>query len=407
MANHFDPPERRTSASVADRDFSEPRPETESQPAGRTDGASYDVSVVVPTYCEAENLPVLIPRIDHALKESGLSGEIIVVDDNSPDETRAVCDRLAEQYPVRLEVRLQERGLSTAVIHGMRLAQGDVLLCMDADLSHPPEKIPELVSALRDGETDFVIGSRYVPGASTDEDWGLLRWLNSRVATLLARPLTTARDPMAGFFALSRETFQSAEHLDPVGYKIGLELLVKCGCRRVREIPIHFQDRLHGESKLNFKEQVNYLRHLKRLMEHRYGDFAYGLQFGLVGLSGMLVDLACFALLLRVLPTAASRALAIWAAMTWNFVGNRHVTFSRAERRSLVRQYLSFCASCLAGAVVNMIVSVGLLWSIAFFETYPLLAAVAGIAAGFVLNYVLCRVWVFRLRKHSSGIGNE
>ena len=124
-----------------------------------------DLSVIVPTYREAANLPGLVARIHAAVRAAGLNGEIVIVDDNSPDETRSVCDVLAADHPVRLETRLHERGLSSAVLHGLRLARGNVLVVMDADLSHPPEKIPELVAALHDSDVDFVIGSRYVPGA--------------------------------------------------------------------------------------------------------------------------------------------------------------------------------------------------------------------------------------------------
>jgi len=124
---------------------------------------------------------------------------------------------------------------------------------MDADLSHPPEKIPELVEVIRTAGADFVIGSRYLPGGGTDERWGLFRWLNSKVATLMARPLTSARDPLAGFFALQRARYlESSSSLDPIGYKIGLELIVKCKCRKIAEVPIFFGNRLKGESKLSF-----------------------------------------------------------------------------------------------------------------------------------------------------------
>jgi dolichol-phosphate mannosyltransferase len=221
--------------------------------------------VIVPTYREADNLPLLVPRLDAALRALRRPGEILVVDDNSPDDTRAVCARLARSYPLRLLTRTHERGLATAVLHGLRAATGEVLVVLDADLSHPPERIGELVAELERPPADFVLGSRYVAGASTDEGWGLFRRLNSLVATLLARPITRARDPMAGFFALHAATFRSARRLDPVGYKIALELIVKCGCRHVREVPIHFTDRVKGESKLNLHEQVNYLRHLARL----------------------------------------------------------------------------------------------------------------------------------------------
>jgi dolichol-phosphate mannosyltransferase len=224
-----------------------------------------DVSIVVPTYKEGANLPVLVPQIDGAMHAAGRSYEIVVVDDDSPDDTVGVCDALARGFPVRLHVRKGERGLATAVIHGLRAARGEILAVMDADLSHPPDRLPDLVRPLREGRADFVIGSRYVVGGTTEEGWGLLRWLNSRFATCLAWPLTGAHDPLAGFFALRRETFEAAAPLDPVGYKIGLELMVKCHCRDVVEVPISFHNRLHGESKLNLREQINYLRHLGRL----------------------------------------------------------------------------------------------------------------------------------------------
>jgi dolichol-phosphate mannosyltransferase len=220
------------------------------------------VSVVVPTYREVENIPALVARLE-ALRAAGLDLELVLVDDDSRDGTEALVTSLGLPW-VRLVIRTADRGLSPAVVEGLRRARGELLVVMDADLSHPPEKIPELLAALRAG-ADFAVGSRFVAGGSTEAGWGLFRWLNSKVATLLARPLTTLRDPMAGFFALRRETFEAARALDPIGYKIGLELLVKCRCARVVEIPIRFLDRRLGESKLTLREQVNYLRHLARL----------------------------------------------------------------------------------------------------------------------------------------------
>lgn len=228
-----------------------------------------DVSVIVPTYREAENLAVLVPLIHSEFERRDLAGEVIVVDDNSPDDTVAVCNELAANFPVRLFVRKDERGLSSAVVHGMQQAIGRTLVVMDADLSHPPERIGDLVHCVDKRLADFVIGSRYAPGGSTDDQWGFFRWINSKVATLLARPLTSATDPMAGFFALRRADFLAADPLDPIGFKIGLELIVKCRSQRLAEVPIHFRDRLHGESKLSFREQIDYIRHLGRLYYHK------------------------------------------------------------------------------------------------------------------------------------------
>ena len=137
---------------------------------------------------------------------------------------------------------------------------------MDADLSHPPERIPDLLTQL-DGDCDMVVGSRYVRGASTAGEWGLARTLNSRIATLLATPLTACSDPMAGFFAVDRRALPDPAVLRPVGYKIGLELMVR-GRLRVREVPIAFADRRDGRSKLGWRQRLDYLRHLGRLYAH-------------------------------------------------------------------------------------------------------------------------------------------
>jgi dolichol-phosphate mannosyltransferase len=269
---------------------------------------------------------------------------------------------------------------------------------MDADLSHPPESIPSLYSALStqdDSTPDFVIGSRYVPGGGTDEDWGLLRKINSRVATWLARPLTRTSDPMAGFFALRRETYQSAEELDPVGFKIALELIVKCGCRHVAEVPIQFHNRKHGQSKLNLKEQINYIRHLKRLYAFRWKNPMWVLLFGCVGLTGFGIDLLLFFLLMQILSVGAAGALSIWGAMSWNYVLNRTVTFRNTPRRPWLRQYAAFCASCLIGGIFNWITRVGLVQQTAYFAAHPLEAAVLGVMAGMVFNFLCCRFFVF------------
>ncbi|WP_171184039.1 polyprenol monophosphomannose synthase [Alienimonas chondri] len=228
-----------------------------------------DVTVVVPTYREAENLPELIARLGDAVSGAHLSAEFLIVDDDSRDGTEELCAELAKDHPLRLILRRNERGLATAAVRGLSESRGAVLAVMDADLSHPPEAIPDLIAAVLGtdgrGGADFAIGSRYVPGGQIDAGWGRFRQWNSKVATHLARGLTNAADPLAGFFALRRETFAACGPLDPVGYKIGLELLVKCGARRVAEVPITFRDRTRGSSKLTLGQQLAYLKHLGKL----------------------------------------------------------------------------------------------------------------------------------------------
>lgn len=222
----------------------------------------HSLSVVVPTYNERENLAPLAERLFAVL--SPQHSELLIVDDNSPDGTAAEAQRLAARWPVRCLVRREQRGLATAVITGFREARGDWLVVMDADLSHPPEAIPLLLERLREPAVSMVIGSRFVPGGRVDLRWPLHRRLNSLVARLLARPLTPVRDAMAGFFCVRRADLRLAD-LDPVGYKIALELIVRHGWRNVAEVPITFTERAAGRTKLNVREQLRYLRHLWRL----------------------------------------------------------------------------------------------------------------------------------------------
>lgn len=251
------------------------------------------ISIVVPTMNEAENLPLLVPRVATAMQER--KWELIVVDDNSKDATPQVCADLAKLYPVKLLVRERPvHGLSGAVLHGFAQAHGDVLVCMDADLQHPPEKLPELVGALNSGSADFALGSRYA-GGSTEGEWSAFRRLNSWVATALAKPFSGGvKDPMSGFFALRRSTFDQAQKLSPLGYKIALELMCKCRVKKVQEVPIHFGVRLHGQSKLSLKQQFHYLQHLSRLYDFTFPRAAPMLKFGIVLAVGLLAAAGVF-----------------------------------------------------------------------------------------------------------------
>lgn len=228
------------------------------------------LSIVVPAYREAENLRPLCERVFAATRAAGIDAEMIVVDDDSKDGCEEVAAELARDHDIRIHVRKGERGLSSAVVAGFGLAKYDTLMVMDADLSHPPERIAQVAEPIFSGTADFVVGSRYVGGGRINQDWPFLRRVNSWGATLLARPLTPVRDPMAGFFCLRREIWRGATKLNPIGYKIALELMVKCRCQRCAEVPIVFADRVRGESKLTARQQALYLRQLAGLYWFRY-----------------------------------------------------------------------------------------------------------------------------------------
>jgi dolichol-phosphate mannosyltransferase len=225
------------------------------------------VSITVPTYNERENLAPLAERIFAVLDSSNT--ELLIVDDDSPDGTATAAEELAKRYPMRCLVRHHERGLATAVIDGLREARGRLCVVMDADLSHPPEAIPQLLDAMRDQQVEMAVGSRFVPGGKVDLDWPLHRRLNSWFARMLARPLTGVKDMMSGFFCVRRGDLE-LDRLHPIGYKIALELIVRHGWKNVVEVPITFSDRAAGQTKLNVAEQLRYLRHLWRLYSYSF-----------------------------------------------------------------------------------------------------------------------------------------
>ncbi|MBA4028045.1 MAG: glycosyltransferase family 2 protein [Planctomyces sp.] len=385
--------------------------------AGPSAGAIRSVGVIVPTYREALNIPLMIERVGavrRALRGGGVTLSLVFMDDNSRDGSVEAVARAAASEGAggsvgggadgaggadgsgwaRIVVRTTQRGLSPAVIDGLRSCDADAMIVMDADLSHPPEKIPEMIAALEAG-AEFVIGSRYTPGGTTAGDWGLFRRLNSSVATLIARPLTRAKDPMAGYFGLRRETFERADALSPIGYKIGLELLVKCRVRRLAEVPIHFADRVHGQSKLSLKEQVRYLRHVRRLLTYKHPNLAALAQFGLVGASGMAVNMG------TVLAAERLGAGTLWA-LRWgigvsilsNFALNRRFTFGHARGGSVVTQLVGFVLTCLVGAVIQYVVTARALSWLAEGSPTPL-AVPFGVAAGMAFNFLISRYVVF------------
>lgn len=296
-----------------------------------------EVSIIVPTINESENLPRLLERIAAAM--ANVDYEVIIVDDNSQDATPRVCDELSRRYPLKLLVRKRPaNGLSGAVLHGMAEARGTFLCVMDADLQHPPEKLPELIEPLRRGEADFVLGSRYMPGGSTEARWGIFRKFNSQLATLLARPFAgPTTDPMAGFFALKRQTYASASNLTPLGYKIALELMCKCRVKTVREIPIHFGMREKGQSKLSLKQQFRYLEHLSRLYDFSFPRASPIVKFLIATGLGWLVALGLYLPLIRAgcgfveaIALAYLPALAVTAIF--------HMRYVRTQREFLARQ---------------------------------------------------------------------
>ena len=225
------------------------------------------LSIVVPTYNERTRLGELVEAVFAVFAAHGIDGELVIVDDGSPDGTGALADELATRHRIQVVHRPGKLGLGTAVIDGFTVATGDILGVMDADLSHPPSAIPRLLSALETGPADLAIGSRYVPGGGV-KNWPLIRQLMSRLACLLAKPITPARDATSGYFLVRRPAVEGVK-IAAGGFKICLELLVRGRVASIVEVPYEFTDRAAGESKMSWREATGYLWQLRDLMRQR------------------------------------------------------------------------------------------------------------------------------------------
>uniref|UniRef100_A0A6B2LEG7 Dolichol-phosphate mannosyltransferase subunit 1 n=1 Tax=Arcella intermedia TaxID=1963864 RepID=A0A6B2LEG7_9EUKA len=218
----------------------------------------------------------MVQQVFAALKKHNLEEvtEMTIVDDNSNDGTVQKVEELKKSYPVDILVRTTEKGLSSAVLRGFELSRGEYLLCMDADLQHPPEKVPDMLLAFREKDVEFVLGTRYGGKAfAVDKDWPWYRKVISQGARALARPLTPLTDPMSGFFAIRKDVLQRAKNINNVGFKIALELYVKSRVKKHVEVPIFFGLRVAGESKLTGKVMLHYTQHLLELYPFIYQGF--------------------------------------------------------------------------------------------------------------------------------------
>jgi dolichol-phosphate mannosyltransferase len=226
------------------------------------------LSVVVPTYNERERLGDLVATALQVFAGRGLAVELVIVDDNSPDGTGALADRLAATFPIRVLHRPGKLGLGSAVIDGFGAASAEVVGVMDADLSHPPESLVALYAVLQARRVDAVVGSRYIPGGGT-RNWPLARLAMSRTACVLTRLLTPVIDATSGLFLVRRAAIQGVV-ISAAGFKICLELLVRGAIGSVAEVPYVFTGRTAGESKMSTGEALGFVAQLASLYRLSY-----------------------------------------------------------------------------------------------------------------------------------------
>jgi len=362
------------------------------------------LSVIVPTYKEVDNIESLARTLHEVLTQADISYELLIVDDDSGDGIEAKVAELTGELPISFHCRTGgRRDLSESVLDGIAMACNDLVVVMDADLSHPAAAIPELIRPIQSGHADMVIGSRYVEGGSFDRRWDFWRFVNSQLATLLVKPLLSCADPMSGFLAVNRRILPQRSELNPIGYKIGLEILVRTNCSNFQEIPIRFSDRDKGDSKMNLLQQFNYLRHLRRLYLYRFPGPAELLHFLAVGSSGFIIDVTAYYLLQLIgIEHRLARALSFWPAVTSNWFLNRNTTFSERARRPRLRQWLEFVFSCMIGFSVSWGSYFTLTTFTDFFDHYRLLALLLGAALGTIFNFTIASLYVYSEKRSDN-----
>jgi len=351
------------------------------------------LSLVIPTYNEKENIQKIIQKIQREFKENKINGELIIVDDNSPDGTGAILDKLkTKQKNLKVIHRTGKLGLSSAVLEGWKIAEGDILGVMDADLSHPPEKIKDLFFPIKDNKADFTIGSRYIPGGRI-EGWNIKRKLMSKVATLFARVYTKVKDPMTGFFMIKRECIRNVD-LNPRGFKILLEVIIKGNYKNIKEVPITFINRVEGKSKAGTKEIIYYLKNLWGYLPYKKHVILEFFKFAFVGLIGTFVNIIMLYLLTEGIGVyyMLSAVISFIFAMTSNFILNKIWTFNERIRLGVGKKYIQFSLVSIVALIVNLFF-LYLLTEV--FGVYYIISQVLAIGITLIINFLGNKIWTF------------
>ena len=358
-----------------------------------------ELSVVVPTFNESPNVPLLVEKLRLALE--GLDWEVIFVDDDSTDGTIDAVRRLAaDDGRIRGIRRIGRRGLAGACMEGMLSSSARFVAVMDADLQHDESCLPTMLKMLREGEADLVVATRFGGSGHARQGLSRLRDMGSRLAIRIARLFlgVTLSDPMSGFFMLPRERADKlAPKLSQQGFKILLDLLASSQTPfKIKEVPFVFRARQHGESKLDMSVVMEYLG---LVVAKASGDLVSlrFLSFGLVGFLGLLVHLSALrTLLLQGLSFPLSQTAAMLTAMTFNYTLNNMFTYRDMRRRGwrFLTGLAIFAGLCSFGVVAGVGIST------MFYEREPRwwLAGLAGAVVGAAWNYVTNTAVTWRKR---------
>ncbi len=349
------------------------------------------LSVILPTYNERQNVPILMERFEKLSLNWDL--EVLIVDDNSPDGTSDVARTLAKTRPwLRVIQRMHDKGLSQAVMEGFSAASGDVLVVMDADLQHDEQVLSSFISAFESG-AELVVGSRKAAGGGV-ENWSIIRKFVSSVATKMAEIVLkkNVSDPMSGFFAIHRKLYKNtAEKINPRGFKILLEFLVHApAATQISEIGYVFKGRQHGESKLTSDVMIDYIETLYELKFGKVVPIRF-LKYVSTGLVGVFVNQISVLIFKYIFDLQNSTALAfgIELSILSNFILNNYWTFREVRFKkipAILRGGLIFNSVCLAGAAINYATG---LWLISEFKISIYAANFVGILLATFWNYLI------------------
>lgn len=359
------------------------------------------LSIVVPTFNESQNVGLLVDLVDKALP--GIAWELVFVDDNSPDGTSDAARALALTDPrVRVLQRVGRRGLSSACVEGILATSAPYVAIMDADLQHDETILKAMFERISEGDVDLVVGSRYVEGGGMGE-WSESRIKMSQFATKLALRLTQTpiSDPMSGFMMMRRDAFmRSLPHLSTVGFKILLDIAASAPTPlRVAEVPYTFRTRQFGESKLDSLVLWEYVQLLLDKMVGHLVPVRF-LSFAMVGGLGVFVHFAVLTTLFKGFSQtfSAAQTAATLVAITSNFLLNNMFTYrdQRLKGWALLRGWISFNLVCAFGAAANVGVAD---WLFSHNKSYWALSALAGITVSVVWNYVMSAFFTWK-KKH-------
>ena len=361
-------------------------------------------SIILPTYNEKENIPLIIEKLERNLSTG--TYEVIVVDDNSPDKTYEIAQQIGRVKPwVHTIRRLEDRGLSSAVITGFAAAKGDYFIVMDADMQHDETVLSQFIESFHNG-SDIVVGSRKSNGGKI-EDWSPIRKFISWTASMMAKILLTKNctDPMSGFFGIKRHVFHDLEKvINPRGFKILLEFLARSKSYKITEVGYTFKSRQHGESKLSTGVIFDYLTALYDLKFGKYISIRF-IKYSLVGVSGVFVNffglwvgehilnlpnnITVSLLSYTVMIPNISLILGIELSLISNFIINHHWTFNKKQGNSLqnmFKSFIQFHLICFIGAVINYAVA-------SYLEKYfgisLYISNLFGIAIATIWNYLI------------------